>query len=256
MVILGSLCGVAAWIGDSLFRLSGLRQSGYWRKKYLSAVIRQDIGWYDTNNPNELSSRIAESTQMLEEGISDKLNLLFRFLFQGLVGIGVSFWYSWDMTLVLLALSPLVGFGTWFMTKATGEAEGLRASAYAKAGGVASETLSELRTVAALGAEQKQAQRYVNNLEDAKRAGVRSSARIGFANGLMFSSGNFMAAVGFIYGSFKVAKELERTEVDLGSFGGVVNCQSTNQTLIDEGIVEQCAFSGGDIIIALFALQM
>ena len=250
MVVLGSVCFVAAWFGDSLFRVTGLRQSSCWRKKYLSAIIRQDVGWYDTNKPNELSSRIAESTQQLEEGISDKLNLLFRFLFQGIVGIGVAFYYSWDMTLVLMALSPLVAFGTWFMTKATGEAAGLRATAYAKAGGVASETLSELRTVAALGAEEKQSQKYVSRLEEAKKAGVRSAARIGFANGIMFSSGNFMAAVGFIYGSFKIAKELERTTE------GSYNCRNAPANLIDDGTIEKCRFDGGDIIIALFALQM
>ena len=65
---------------------------------------------------------------------------------------------------------------------------------------MAGETFSVLRTVASLGAEPKQAEKYKANLVDAQVAGVRKFLRVGFANGLLFSSGNIMAGIGFIYG--------------------------------------------------------
>ena len=159
MVCLGAITFVAAWIGDAGFKVSGLRQSAMWRKTYLSAILRQDIGWFDTNNPGELSSKIAESTQLIEEGIGSKLSLGSRMLMQGLFGLGVAFYYAWDMALVLMAISPVATFGAWFFSHSATTASAETAKAYAKAGGTASESLSELRTIAALGAEDMQAEK-------------------------------------------------------------------------------------------------
>ena len=52
MIALGGICFVAAWVGEAGFKVSGLRQSAMWRKTYLSAILRQDIGWFDTTRAN------------------------------------------------------------------------------------------------------------------------------------------------------------------------------------------------------------
>jgi ATP-binding cassette subfamily B (MDR/TAP) protein 1 len=257
MIFIGAGCFAAAWIGEACFKTTGLRQSARWRTYYLEGILRQDVGWYDTNSANELSSRIAEATKTLEEGISSKLALGCRYGGQGVGGIIVAFAYSWDMSLVLMGLSPIVMFGTWFMTKTTQEAAESISNAYAKAGGVASETVGELRTIAALGAEAKQESRYASNLEDARKAGVRSSLRKGFANGLLFASGNIMAAVGFIYAAYKIAKDLEDTtmEYTVGNVTTTINCQTPWQAG-HEHPAGSCNISGGYILIAIFGLQM
>ena len=95
------------------------RQSAQWRKVYLKAILRQDIGWFDVNNANQLStlgiacvractasqafrwvfrasglticcilpaSAVASETTLIEEGVSSKLSIGIRTLFQGLSG--------------------------------------------------------------------------------------------------------------------------------------------------------------------------
>jgi ATP-binding cassette subfamily B (MDR/TAP) protein 1 len=170
MVLLGAGCFVAAWIGEAGWKVSGLRQSAMWRKTYLAAILRQDIGWFDVNNPGELSSKIAEKTQLIEEGIGSKLSLGSRMLMQGVAGMFIAFYYTWKMSLVLMAISPVAIFGAWYFSYASSQASGESSKAYAKAGGTASESLSELRTVAALGAEDRQADKYLNSLDEAKNA--------------------------------------------------------------------------------------
>lgn len=110
---------MCAWAGHSFFKTSGLRQSAEWRKAYLTAIVRQDVGWYDVNKPAQLSSKISSATQQLEDGISSKMANGIRFLGQGVVGIALCFTYSWQMGLVLLVLMPVVGFSVWFLTKVT-----------------------------------------------------------------------------------------------------------------------------------------
>ena len=258
--ILGAICGVCAWAGEACMKTTGLRQSAAWRKAYITAIVRQDVGWYDVNKANELSSRVAESTKTIEEGISSKLSLGARFLFQGLVGIVLAFIYKWDMALVCLAISPLAAFGAWYMSFATTQGQAQVSDAYAAAGGVASETLSEMRTVSALGAQDRQSEKYRSKLEKARHAGVMKSIKVGFANGLLFASGNLMMAVGLGYGAAMMAAELDRTKKTIqapnpaGQLSDLdINCGMIN--LVNENIIEPCGFNGADLLIAMFAVQ-
>jgi ATP-binding cassette subfamily B (MDR/TAP) protein 1 len=166
---------VCAWTGEACWKVSGLRQSAMWRKTYLTAILRQDITWFDINNPGQLSSKIAENTQLIEQGIGSKLGLGSRMFMQGIAGLAIAFYYAWDMALVLLALAPIPMFGAWFFSYASTTASGEVSAAYSKAGSTANESLSELRTVAALAAETRQADKYVSCLDEAKMAGIRKS---------------------------------------------------------------------------------
>uniref|UniRef100_A0A7S1DNH9 Uncharacterized protein n=2 Tax=Hemiselmis andersenii TaxID=464988 RepID=A0A7S1DNH9_HEMAN len=248
--VLGGILFVCAWVAEACFKTAGMHQSSKWRKAYVSAIIHQDVAWYDTHNPSELSSRVAESTQTIEEGISAKLSMGGRFLFQGLVGVGMAFYYKWDMALVLLGISPLAAAGAWYMSKATVEGATKITEAYAKAGGTASETLSEMRTVTSFGMQDVQAQKYAANLEAARKAGVTKSLKVGFANGLLFASGNLMMALGLGYGCAIIAGELEDTEVWIN--GEKLNCGWAN----DLNGIEKCSFNGADLLIAMFGLQI
>jgi ABC-type bacteriocin/lantibiotic exporter with double-glycine peptidase domain len=58
------------------------------------------------------------------------------------------------MTLLMMALSPLAMGGTWVLQWATRTATTLIQSAYAKAGGIVTESLGSIRTVAALQGEE------------------------------------------------------------------------------------------------------
>lgn len=268
MVLLGALCFVCAWIGEAGWKVSGLRQSAMWRKTYLSAILRQDITWFDTNNPGELSSKIAESTQLIEEGIGSKLSLGSRMLMQGVVGMVLAFYYAWDMALVLMAISPVAIFGAWFFSHSATTASGEMSKAYAMAGGTANESLSELRTVAALGAEERQAEKYISSLDEAKMAGIRKSYRCGFANGLLFSSGNLMAGAGFLFGGWKIKRNLldtydaNKMQFDPDGFGGFTARTNLDGTAIQGANcanggahIPVCGFSGGNLMIAMFAIQ-
>lgn len=191
--------------------------------------------------------------QTIEEGISSKMSMGGRFLTQGLVGLVFAFVYKWDLALILLAMSPIPGFGAWYMTKATTKGASDIADAYGKAGGTASETLSELRTVAALGAEDRQAEKYAVNLEAARQAGVTKSLKVGFANGLLFASGNILLAVGLAYGAASIASELRSTTKVLPGNNIEINCGMF--TYVESGDIEACKFSGGDLLIAIFCVQ-
>merc|ERR1719473_1059872 len=252
-VIAGVIAFISGIISSTAVEASGMSQAGRWRNAYLRAILRQDIGWFDVNNPNELSSKIAANCQDLEAGINAKwVEIPRNFLGMGLVGIGVAFSYSWDMSLVMMASTPIAVFGMWFLQKATTDEAAARIKAYAKAGGLASECISELRTVAALGAEKAQAELYKDNLLEAEQVAVTKSWKMGLANGMMFANADGMAATGLIYGAYVILKDQQDSQI-------TINGETYTCSVIDTGIdnpAGKCPQSGGDLMIAMFALQM
>ena len=64
----------------------------------------------------------AGPTTFAQEGVSSKLGELLRNLSQGIGGVIISLVYSWDMTLLMLAASPIQIFAIWILQWATSTA--------------------------------------------------------------------------------------------------------------------------------------
>lgn len=96
-------------IEELRFQLEAAARTGIRiRKLYLRSLMRQEFAWYDTENSGELLSHVVSDADRIQSGIGDKLVLAVQFIAQGVVGIAVSFFYSWRITLVVLTVVPLI----------------------------------------------------------------------------------------------------------------------------------------------------
>ncbi|XP_042306075.1 bile salt export pump-like isoform X5 [Sceloporus undulatus] len=86
---------------------------------------------------------------------------------------------------------------------------GLELKAYAKAGAVADEVLSSIRTVAAFGGERKEVERYDKNLVYAQNWGIRKGIIMGFFTGYIWCIIFLCYGLAFWYGSKLVLEEEE-----------------------------------------------
>lgn len=63
---------------------------------------------------------------------------------------------------------------TFILVTMVSKASGRGAKSYAKAGGVANEVFSSIRTIASLTAEENELKRYSSHLESAERSGIKA----------------------------------------------------------------------------------
>lgn len=98
----------------------------------------------------------------------------------GVVGFIVSFIYTWKLTLVILAVTPVLAICGGVFAALTAETTSEGQGAYGAAGAIASEVLSLIRTVHAFGGQEEEAKRYEAKLSSAYKAGISK----GFVNGL------------------------------------------------------------------------
>ncbi|KAK3589575.1 hypothetical protein CHS0354_043029 [Potamilus streckersoni] len=200
-VILVGYCQVAFWM------LASERQSFRIRLRFFRNIMRQEIGWFDTHESGELNTRLADDVGKIHDGIGDKLGSFFQWLSGGIAGFTIGFVFGWKLTLVILAISPLLGACAFTMTKLVSSMSGKELKAYAKAGAVAEEVLGAIRTVTAFGGQEKECRRYNANLIEARDFGIKKGFINGVAVGIVWLVIFCAYALGFWYGAKLIREE-------------------------------------------------
>ncbi|XP_066054219.1 ATP-dependent translocase ABCB1 isoform X1 [Chamaea fasciata] len=192
---------LAAYIQTSFWTLAAGRQIKKIREKFFHAIMRQEIGWFDVNDVGELNTRLLDDVSKINEGIGDKIGLLVQAVTTFVTGFVVGLIRGWKLTLVILAVSPVLGLSAALWAKVLSAFTDKEQAAYAKAGAVAEEVLAAIRTVIAFGGQEKEIKRYHKNLEDAKRIGIRKAITANISMGAAFLLIYASYALAFWYGT-------------------------------------------------------
>uniref|UniRef100_A0A8C4VA28 Bile salt export pump n=1 Tax=Falco tinnunculus TaxID=100819 RepID=A0A8C4VA28_FALTI len=195
---------VLGYIQICFWVMAAARQIQKMRKAYFRKVMRMDIGWFDCTSVGELNTRISDDVNKINEAIADQVAIFIQRLTTFVCGFLLGFVSGWKLTLVIIAVSPLLGVGAAVYGLVSRELK-----AYAKAGAVADEVLSSIRTVAAFGGEKKEAERYDKNLVFAQHWGIRKGIIMGLFTGYMWLIIFLCYALAFWYGSKLVLEEEE-----------------------------------------------
>uniref|UniRef100_A0A671WRE3 ATP-binding cassette, sub-family B (MDR/TAP), member 11a n=1 Tax=Sparus aurata TaxID=8175 RepID=A0A671WRE3_SPAAU len=199
------------------------------RKTYFRKIMRMEIGWFDCNSVGELNTRISDDINKINNAIADQVSIFIERISTFVFGFMVGFIGGWKLTLVVVAVSPLIGIAAGLM--AVARLTGRELKAYAKAGAVADEVLSSIRTVAAFGGENKEAERYDGNLAEAQTWGVKKGTIIGVFQGYLWCIIFFCFALAFWYGSKLVidTKELSPGSLIQVFFGVLMAAMNLGQ---------------------------
>uniref|UniRef100_A0A3B3Y5I2 Bile salt export pump n=1 Tax=Poecilia mexicana TaxID=48701 RepID=A0A3B3Y5I2_9TELE len=195
----------------SLWVTAAARQIQLIRKMYFSKVMRMEIGWFDCTSVGELNTRMSDDINKINDAIADQVAIFVQRFTTFVCGFCIGFVKGWKLTLVIIAVSPLIGVGAGLMALFVAKLTGMELQAYAKAGAVADEVLSSIRTVAAFGGEKKEVDRYDRNLVSAQRWGIRKGMIMGFFTGYMWLIIFLCYALAFWYGSTLVIDTEEYT---------------------------------------------
>ncbi|XP_075414576.1 phosphatidylcholine translocator ABCB4 [Tenrec ecaudatus] len=198
---LGAGVLVAAYIQVSFWTLAAGRQIKKIRHKFFHAILQQEIGWFDIKDTTELNTRLTDDISKISEGIGDKVGMFFQAVATFFAGFIVGFIRGWKLTLVIMAISPILGLSAAVWAKILSAFTDKELAAYAKAGAVAEEALGAVRTVIAFGGQKKELERYQKHLENAKKIGIKKAISANISMGIAFLLIYASYALAFWYGS-------------------------------------------------------
>ncbi|XP_054157883.1 ATP-dependent translocase ABCB1-like isoform X2 [Oppia nitens] len=191
---------VAGYIMVATFSAAANHQIHKIRILFFKAVLRQDITWYDTKTSGDFATKVTADLDKLQEGIGDKVALCIFSFSTVLCSLGTAFYYGWELTLVILSVTPVLVISFSIIAKIQARYSTTESDSYGKAGAVAEEVLGAIRTVYAFDGQKKEIERYDRNLEPAKKSGIRRQLFTALGLAMMWLCIYCSYALAFWYG--------------------------------------------------------
>ncbi|KAJ3333668.1 GTPase-activating protein [Blyttiomyces sp. JEL0837] len=212
-IYLAIITFVTTYVYTSFWVMTGERISHSTREHYLKAVLRQNIGWHDSEGAGEVATRITSDMLLIQDAISEKVPIAASQAFTFIASFGIAFWRSWRLTLVLMSVIPLIVVSAIITNTFAARFQAKILQMYSKAGTIAEETLSSVRTVTAFNGQKKMTARYGSELGGARDAGIRKSIVSGLGVGTLFMFIYLAYSLAFYYGGVLLASG----QIDAGS---------------------------------------
>ncbi|KAL1325390.1 hypothetical protein HN51_035453 [Arachis hypogaea] len=181
--------GLSAFVEGMCWARTAERQASRMRMEYLKSVLRQEIGFFDsqtagTSTTYQVVSLISSDANTIQvalcEKIPDCLTYMSTFFFCHIF----AFVLSWRLTLAAIPLSlmfivPALMFGKMMLDVTMKMIE-----SYGVAGGIAEQAISSIRTVYSYVGENQTLNKFSCALQKTMELGIKQ----GFAKGLMLGS--------------------------------------------------------------------
>ncbi|KAI9291097.1 hypothetical protein K502DRAFT_155285, partial [Neoconidiobolus thromboides FSU 785] len=167
----------------SLWMAAGELQAVRIRHHYYRAILSQEMGWFDSSSSGDISSRISGDVNLVQEGISEKIGLMIQYVSTFITGFVIAFVKGWKLTLVLLAVVPLLAGCGAFIAKLISSKSAGGQSAYGEAGSIAEEVFAAIRTVHSFGSQKREVDRYETKIFKARKDGFRKAIITGLGIG-------------------------------------------------------------------------
>lgn len=176
------------------FIYTGEHITGKIREQYLAAILRQNIAFFDKLGAGEITTRITADTNLVQDGISEKIALTLTAMATFVTAFVIAFIKYWKLTLILsstvFAIVFVMGIGSTVIIKYNKQS----LDSYALGGTVAEEVISSIRNATAFSTQDKLARQYDAHLVEAEKWGLK--LKVGLA--IMISA--MMGIIYFNYG--------------------------------------------------------
>lgn len=191
----------ATYVAMVIFIYTGEHIAGKIRARYLESCLKQNIGFFDNIGSGEVVTRITADTNMIQDGISEKVSLTLAAIATFAAAFIIGFIEYWKLTLILfstvVAILLVMGSGAQFIVKYSKQ----NINAYALGGSVAEETLSSIRNAVAFGTQDRLARLYDAHLIKAEFFGIRLKGAIAIMIAFLMMVMNWSYGLAFWMGS-------------------------------------------------------
>ncbi|XP_020236723.1 ABC transporter B family member 26, chloroplastic isoform X6 [Cajanus cajan] len=187
LVLLCFTSGICSGLRSGCFGILNVTLVKHLRENLYTAILFQDISYFDKERVGDLTSRLAADCQRLSHVIGNDLQLILRNTCQGTGAIINLMALSWPLALSALVICSILSAIFLVFGQYQRKAAKLIQDFTACANDVAQETLSSIRIVRAYGTLKNEFGRYQHWLQSLAFINVRESVSYGFWN-LIFNT--------------------------------------------------------------------
>lgn len=193
-----SVCAaLRAW----LFSSASERVVARLRKNLFSHLVTQEIAFFDVTRTGELLSRLSEDTQIIKNAATTNLSEALRNLATAFIGLGFMFTTSWKLTLLALAVVPVISAAVRKFGRYLRELSHKTQAAAAIAASIAEESFGAIRTVRSFAQEDYEISRYSDKVDETLNLGLKQAKVVGLFSGGLNAASTLSVTIVVIYGA-------------------------------------------------------
>ncbi|XP_044766756.1 ATP-dependent translocase ABCB1 [Coccinella septempunctata] len=211
----GVVVGISTFTSIYFFGYAGELLTLRLRSQMFKAMLKQEIGWYDRkeNGVGALCAKLAGEAALVQGATGQRLGTIVNSLATLILSIGLSVYYSWQLGLVTLIFTPFMLLAIFLQNRLMGRENSSSMKSLEKSTKVAVEAVSNVRTVASLGAEDLFHGIFMKELIAHQGKMLRNShfksAVFGFARGIQF----FAYGTAMFYGGYLIKDGMDYDNV-------------------------------------------
>ena len=216
LVVMTGLKVLTAWLANFYMvpiRTGVLRDL---RKSLYDKVVSLPIGYFTEERKGDVMSRMTNDVGEVEASIMSALDVLFKDPIMILIYLITLFCISWQLTLFVLVLLPVVGLLIGRIGRSLKRASQRGQEQNAEILTQIDETLGGLRVVKAFNAEDKLKQRFLNLINDTRRTFNRIDRRYYLAHPVSEFLGTALVAVILWFGGMLILSD--HSTIDAATF--------------------------------------
>ncbi len=173
-------------------------------------MARREIAYFDqpANSAASLSTRLATDCLAVKSLVGESMGMIISQITTLAVSLILAFTASWELSLVMMGLIPLIGLSFGMQMKFIQKAGGDAAGKLNHAGSIVSASVLQVRTVAAMGLEDHMFRHLVEAFEipmvQSKKKGLVTGLAMGMAQCTILSG----AGLAYYIGSLLFARDI------------------------------------------------
>ncbi|XP_058106392.1 ABC transporter B family member 10-like [Magnolia sinica] len=218
--LIGMLALVTHTLQHYFYGVVGEKAMRNLRQALYSAVLRNEIAWFEKpeNGVGFLTSRIINDTTMIKTIISDRMAIIVQCISSILIATTVSMIVNWRMGLVAWAVMPCHFIGGLVQAKSARGFAGDSSVAHQDLVALASESTTNIRTVASFAHEEQILKKAKLSLKKPMRMKRKQCLKYGIVQGLSLCLWNIAHAIALWYTTILVHKNQASFEDGIRSY--------------------------------------
>ncbi|KAL1405645.1 GTPase-activating protein [Vanrija albida] len=170
------------------------------RERYLRAVLRQDIAWFDQMGAGEVATRIQTDCHLVQSSISEKIAITIQHVSTFISGFIVAYARQPRLAGVLTTILPVIMLAGGFMGYYESKFQTRALHFVSKAGTIAEEVIASIRTVQAFATAKVLGKKFNDKVDGSRKAGVTGASGEAMGLSVMFFAVYAAYALAFVYG--------------------------------------------------------
>ena len=181
------------YIHSVLISIAAIRTTKALRIDFIKATLRQNIAYFDSDEAASVTTQATTNGNNVNNGISEKLTLTIQGISTFVSAFIIAFIVQWKLTLITISIVPTIIVTVAVCIFVDSKNENVLLPMYSKAGLLAEEVFSTVRTVHAFWLNPLLSRKYDNILGEALEVGLKKSP----IYAVMFSAEIFCVYCGY-----------------------------------------------------------